>query len=164
MRVLNNHLVSSDVTDLGLSLAVPVQKVPVVIASGTLSASFTTPGVSIEHLYGANVSVRTIGSMTGSIIIETANSVGNTRLPQQFASQVSGSSQTFLDQGIVDWNALPVTAAGATVTNVSNSNAAYTYTSFNLTQLFSKWIRVKYVHASGAGAMDVWVNGKGDSD
>jgi hypothetical protein len=159
MRVLNSHLVSSNPADLGGSLAVPFQAGPVVIASGTLSGSFSTPGLNVLHLYGFSVQVTVAGSLSGSVALYASNEAGNDRLPPAWNQQVAGAAPTALSQGISNW----VQVAGSQQ-SLSCSTGSPSSVVYNLSQQFYKWLQVQYVHSAGTGSIDVWVTGKGDAD
>ena len=160
MRVLNSHFISSNPADLGSTLATPFQSVPVCISSGTLSASFSTPGLNILHEYGYSVTVSISGSLTGSVELQASNDAGNDRLPAAFSQQTAGQSATFLNQGIVNWTQVdgslhPLSAS----TLGGSSNILY-----NAEQQFYKWVRLVWTHTAGTGSIDAWITAKGDAD
>lgn len=160
MRVLNTHLVSSNLLHLGLTLAQPLQQRAVVIASGTLSGSFATPGVDISHLYGFAVSAVLSGSITGSVSLYGACSPGYAKNPADFAQQTAGQAQVFLDQGIIDFVQIP----GAVQQLSCSTTGGPSTVLFNVSQQFYKWLQVQYTHSLGTGSIDVFVNGKGNRE
>jgi hypothetical protein len=176
MRILNTHLVSSNPLHLGNTLATPDQQRAVVIATsgtivngqmslqpaigGTLSASFSTPGVDISHLYGFAVSAVLSGSITGSVSLYGACSPGYAKNPPDFASQTSGQGQVFLDQGISDWVQIPGAMQQLSCSTLGGPSTVL----FNVSQQFYKWVQVQWSHNAGTGSIDVFVNGKGNRE
>ena len=160
MRVISSHFVSSNPADLGNTLAVPFQSVPVVISSGTLSGSFSTPGLNILHEYGYSLSVTISGSLSGSAQLYASNDAGNDRLPAAFNQQVAGQAATALDQGIRNW----VPIAGAIAQMSASTLGGPVSTMFNSSQQFYKWLQLVWNHSAGTGSIDCWVTAKGDAD
>ena len=160
MRVLNAHFISSDPVDLGTKLAVPFQSVPVVISSGTLSASFSTPGLNILHEYGYSVTIAISGSLTGSVELQASNDPGNDRLPPAFNQQTSGQSATTLNQGIVNWTQVASSLQQLSASTLGGSSNVL----YNAEQQFYKWLRVVWTHNAGTGSIDAYITAKGDAD
>ena len=157
MRIQTGHIVSSAVADLGLTLNPPTQQCPVVITSGTLSASFSTPGINLDHMYGFSVTATITGSLSGAVSLWASNDHGNDRLPRGFKTQTAGSGSTTLNQGITNW----VQIAGS-LQQMSASTTAVS-TMFNLSQQFYKWFQVQWSHSLGTGSIDVYYTGKGNA-
>lgn len=159
MRILNVHLVSSNPADQGLGLAAPFQSKAVCIASGTLSGSFSTPGVNIQHMYGFSVTTVISGSLTGSVQVNGSNDPGYDRVSPIFLTQTSGSNAVSQAQGINNWALVPgsqQTLAAATLSgSVSSMINAY--------QQFYKWIQVQWTHTAGTGSIDVYLTAKGNA-
>lgn len=145
MRIFNTHLVSSNPFDSGGTLAAPHQITPMVIASGTLSGSFSSPPLNLQHIYGYSVDVTTIG-VTGSVGLYASNEAG-----QEYPGDNG--------QSIVNWTLVPTT-----VQQFSSSQVTKTTGTWNVSQVFYKWLRAQYVHTAGTGSIDVWATGKGDSE
>lgn len=144
MRVFNSHLVSSNAVDAGNQFAVPTQQVPTYIASGTLSASFSTPPVNLSHIYGYSVTAVTSGSVTGSIAIYASNDTGT----------------DFNGTGVANWTLVTDPVTGLSTLQGMTGSANVTY---NMSQQFYKWMRCTWSHTAGTGSIDIWVNGKGNA-
>lgn len=165
MRIYNNKIISSDPRDAGLNLAVPFQAVLVAIASGTLSGSFSTPGIDIAHEYGFSVTVSISGSLTGSVALYASNEPGNTMVPKRFGQQVAGQSMTYLDQGLNNWSLVrdPNNVPALQPLSASTTGGPSLVT-FNAAQQFYRWLQVRWVHNAGTGSIDGWITAKGDAD
>jgi hypothetical protein len=144
MRVFNSHLVSSDIRDSGNQFAVPTQQTPTYIASGTLSASFSTPSVNLSHIYGYSVTAITSGSVTGSLAI--------------YASNDSGTD--FNGTGVVNWTLVTDPVSGVSTLQGMTGSSNVTW---NLSQQFYKWCRMTWSHTAGTGSIDIFASGKGNA-
>lgn len=150
MTLFTGHLVSSNPNDSPFTQANPsAPKVPIYIAAGTLSASFVTVPVPVEHLYGFSITA----VMSGSTVNNITGTVG-----------VFGSND--LVPLPVTSNRLPgnwVQIADA-LGNVARSNMSGSQTTmFNAQQQYYRFVQVQYTHTGGTGSLDIFMTGKGNN-
>lgn len=144
MRIFSTHLVSSAPQDANNTTATLESRVPMYIASGTLSASFNSPKVNLTHIYGYSVSAVTSGSVTGSLALYASNDIGS----------------DFNGTGVTNWTLIADAAAGtSTLQGMTGSQNA----TWNMSQQFYKWVRCSWTHTAGTGSIDIFVNGKGNA-
>lgn len=170
MRIAQCHWVSSDPLDLDTTHAVPAQRAPTVIASGTLSASFSSVGLNISHEYGYAVHAIVSGSLTGSLTLYGSCEQGSSRQPPQFANQTAGQSQAFLNQGINAWVPIANTTTQLSCSTLGGAVSVL----INAEQQFYRWVQCRFALSSSlsgstvvaaptqnTGSIDVWFTAKG---
>lgn len=155
MWIRRGQLISSNPLDQGNLLAAPFQSVTTVIASGTLSGSFTTPGINMEQSYGYSVTAIISGSLTGSIALQASDDLGFNRVSPILIQQTSGSAATFPDQGLRNWNTVASQQLSASTLGGSS------IVTFNGAQQYEHWLRLSWTHSLGTGSIDANITAKG---
>jgi hypothetical protein len=149
MRLFTGHLVSSDPADSPFTQANPsANRVPIYIASGTLSASVNTNAVDIGHLEGVSVTCFLSGAaaqnLTGTVGVYGSNDL----VPSPIIGTGSLPSHWCLMQDKANVNCQQ---------QITGSQSLM----FNINGQYARWLRVQYVHTQGSGSLDVWLTGKG---
>lgn len=142
------HVVSSNVSESGGTLAIPSPTVPLYIAAGTCSASFNAPAQDLSRCRDFAYQVVTSGSLTGSWGIYGSCEPGR-----------NSPDPTVAQLGVVNWILVGSTAG---------SNAVQPFTGFsqslvNLIDQGYKWARFQLTYTAGTGSVDVWADLKDPS-
>jgi hypothetical protein len=141
VRYASGRLVSSNPADAGSGFAIPLAQVPVAIPSGTLTGSFSTPPLYIQHMEDVNFQVNSAGTAAGQLTVYQSND------PDQ--PYINGAVSPYM---VTNW---------AEVCTLSISGLACAVV--NLRDQAAKFLMVSWVQSAGTGSMDVTWSAKGPS-
>jgi len=136
----------------------------VVISSGTLSGSFTSPWLEIFHSYGYSVTAVISGSLTGSVQLLCSNDPGIDEIAFQTpVMQTFGSGAVTIDQRIANYDT--VASQDLSCSTLSGPSKV----TFNASQQFYKWLAVGWSQntsvvgaTSNTGSIDIFWTAKGN--